>query len=262
MGTYKIILSLGLMGLLLTSCGKKDTQDMNLDELRQECDLLRQDRAKALENNVEAQELLDNIFSSINSISGRTYDLERSLEGGQGADNRRKAEEIAKDISIVKEKLLRAEELEKFDKSTKIVISKLKATIEQKQREVDELKDIIRDKNEQISRLDRQVSSLDNELGQTNQELRESNAELAHTRERLRETEINSWVNMGDELIRAAETLPNVKGHGNMKPVKSAKLTIILKAMNCYQNAVQLGSSSASTKVSYADRLYRQNLNL
>jgi len=258
MGTYKIIISFSLMGLLLASCGKKDTQDMNLDELRQECDLLRQDRAKALENNVEAQELIDNIFASINSISGRTAVLERSLEGGQGADNRRKADEIAQDISIVKEKLARAEELEKFDKSTKIVISKLKATIEQKQSEINELKEIIRAKDEQISRLDHQVSSLDNELGQTNQELRESNAALSQTREKLRETEINSWISMGDELINAAETLPKVKGHGNMKPVKSAKLLFILKAKNCYQRAEQLGSYVASSRVSYAQKLYSQ----
>ena len=260
MGTCKIIISTGLIGLLFASCGNKDTQNMDLEELRQECNMLRQDRAKTLENNVEAQELIDNIFASINSISGRTAVLERSLEGGQGADNRRKADEIAQDISIVKEKLARAEELEKFDKSTKIVISKLKATVEQKQREINELKDIIRAKDEQISRLDRQVSSLDNELGQTNQELRESNAALSQTREKLRETEINSWINMGDELIRAAETLPKVKGHGNMKPVKNAKLTIIIKAMNCYQNAERLGSSVASSRVSYAERVYRQCL--
>lgn len=259
METSKVIFSLGLLGLLFCSCGQKDTSNMDLSELRKECDMLRQDRAKALENNVEAQELIDNIFASVNSISGRTASLERSLEENSSDDNRIKAEEIAQDINIIKEKLERAEGLEKFDKSTKMVISKLKTTIEQKQKEIDALKDIIQEKDEQISRLDSQVSSLDNELDQTNQQLRERNAELADTKEKLRESEISSWIGMGDELISAAETLPKVKGHGNMKPVKSAKLLFILKARNCYQRALQLGSTIASSKIAYADNIYRQN---
>ena len=81
---------------------------------------------------------------------------------------------------------------------------------------------------------------------------------MANTREELRESEINSWLAMGDELISAAETLPIVKGHGNMKPVKVAKLTFVLKARGCYQKAQQLGSPSAASRISYADRLYRQ----
>lgn len=259
MGTIKITSFIGLVVLLLSACGNKDTSDMDLSELRRECELLRQDRAKALENNVEAQELIDNIFASVNSLSGRTASLERSIGEIPTYDSRKKAEEIAQDISAIKEKLERAEELEKFDNSTKIVIAKLKTTIEQKQEEIDELKRIIQAKDEQIHELDRQVSSLDDQLGRTNQELAQSNAELMNTKEQLRESEINSWVVMGDELIRAAETLPKVKGHGNMKPIKQAKLTILLKARGCYQNALRLGYSSASYKIAYAERLYRDN---
>lgn len=259
MGTIKITSFIGLVVLLLSACGNKDTSDMDLPELRRECELLRQDRAKALENNVEAQELIDNIFASVNSLSGRTASLERSLENNPVDDSRRKAEEIAQDITAIREKLERAEELEKFDRSTKMVIAKLKTTIEQKQEEIDELKRFIQTKDEQIQELDRQKSSLDDQLGRSNRELAEINAELTNTKEQLRENEINSWVVMGDELIRAAETLPKVKGHGNMKPIKHAKLTILLKARSCYQNAVSLGYSSASYKIAYAERLYRDN---
>ena len=259
METSKVIISLSLWGLFFYSCGQKDSSNME-SELRRECDMLRQDRAKALENNVEAQELIDNIFASINSVSGRTASLERSLEENSSDNNRQKAEEIAQDINLIKEKLEHAEELEKYDNSTKIIISKLKTTIEQKQKEIDDLKDLIREKDEQISKLDSRVSSLDNELDQTNQQLRKSNAELADTKEKLRESEINSWIGMGDELINAAETLPKVKGHGNMKPIKKAKLLFILKARNCYQRAYQLGSSVASSKIAYADNIYRQNM--
>lgn len=254
-----MILLTGTAALLFSACGNKDTSNMDLSELRRECEMLRQDRANALENNVEAQELIDNIFASLNSLSGRTASLERSIDEAPIYDSRRKADEITQDITAIREKLERAEELEIFDKSTKIVIAKLKTTIEQKQEEINELKRVIQTKDEQIQELDRQVSSLDDQLGRTNQKLAESNAELINTKEQLRENEINSWVVMGDELIRAAETLPKVKGHGNMKPIKHAKLTILLKARNCYQNAVRLGCSSASSKISYVERLYREN---
>ena len=259
MGTVKIILFMGLTGLLLSSCKeKKDTSYLELAELRQECNMLRQDRAKALKNNVEAQELIDNIFASINSISGRAASLERSVEENSGEMNRRKVDEIVQDIAIIKEKIERTEKMEPFDAGTQKVISNLKATIEQKQEEINELKVIIEQKEEQVSQLDHQVSSLDDELDQTNQQLRKRNAELANTKERLRENEMNAWLAMGDELISAAETLPEVKGHGNMKPIKAAKLTFILKANGCYQKALQLGSSTASLRISYANNLYRR----
>lgn len=259
MGTIKMILLIGLSALLFAACGNKDTSNMDLSELRRECEMLRQDRAKALENNIEAQELIDNIFASVNSLSGRTASLERSIGDIPLHDSRNKAEEIAQDITIIKEKLERAEELEEFDNSTKIVITKLKTIIEQKQEEIEELRRLIQTKDEQIQELDKQVTSLDEQLERTNQELAQSNSELMNTKEQLRESEIKSWVVMGDELIRAAETLPKVKGNGNMKPIKHAKLTILLKARSCYQNAVSLGYSSASYKIAYAERLYRDN---
>lgn len=260
METCKIIVFLGLFGLLFHSCGRKDTSNIDCEELQRECEMLRQDRAKALENNVEAQELIDNIFAYLNSISGRTASLEHSLEENTYDDNRQKADEIAQDIKLIKEKLDQAEELERFDKSTKMIIANLKATIEQKQKEIDDLKDIIHEMDEQISKLDDHVSSLDNELDQTNRQLMESNAALADTKERLRESEINSWIGMGDELINAAENLPKVKGHGNMKPIKGAKLLFIIKAWNCYQKARQLGSDVASSRIFYAESLYKQNM--
>lgn len=263
MGTFKVIISMSLIGLLFSSCENKDITSMDdteLVELRRECEMLREDRAKALENNVEAQELIDNILTTINSISGRITILERSHENNIYLDNRKKAEEIANDIVAIQEKLSRAEKLENIDKSTKIIISKLKTTLEQKQREMNELNSIIREKEEQIRNLNNQVSNLDNSLTSINQRLRESNAELAKTREKLRESEINSWINMGDELISAARSLPYVKGHGNMKPIKKAKLTFIIKAINCYRKAYELGSTIASSKIDNAESFYRYNL--
>lgn len=247
----------------MTSCGEGGSDEQQVQQelttLREEYDRLRKDREKALENNVEAQQLIDNIFTSINSISGRISDLERSHENNVYISNHNKAEEIYKDIAAIRDSLSKAQQSDKIDESTRIIIRNLQAAIEQKQQEINKLKAIIEEQRRQIHTRDNQITSLDNSLSQTNQQLTQSNAELENTRERLRENEMNSWISMGDELMSAAKMLPEVKGHGNMKPIKAAKLQIILKARSCYQNAQSLGSNIASSKISEADRLYREN---
>lgn len=257
MGTRKIIM-FGIVGMMLLSCGQKETANMDIEELRRECEELREDRAKSLANNVEAQELIDNIFASLNSISGRTSSLERGLEGSSKNESRLKAEEIAQDIQAIKEKLEEAAEYEKFDKSTQIVISKLKTTIVQKEEEINNLKAVIAQKDEQISHLGDKVSSLDTELGETNTKLDQTSAALHETENQLKINEINSWIQMGDELLYTADLLPNVKGHGNMKPIKQAKLKIIQRARDCFNRAYQLGGTSAYSKIRDADYMYNR----
>lgn len=255
MDTRKVII-FSFVGVMMMSCGQKDTSSMDLEELRRECEELREDRAKSLENNVEAQELIDNIFASLNTISGRTASLERAVENGAGLDNRSKAEEIAQDIKLIKEKLEEAGKTDQFDKSTQMVISKLKSAIEQKQSEIDDLKAVIAQKDEEISRLDKQVSTLGDELGETSEKLSESNVMLQEAEIKLKYNEINSWIQMGDELMYTADMLPKVKGHGNMKPVKQAKLKILLRAKECFMQAQNLGSTMAPAKIAEAERRY------
>lgn len=264
METGKLIILLSMFGVLFCSCRQQEeTYDMNLAEVQQECNLLRQDKALALEDNVEAQQILDNIFASLNSISGRISTLELSLGDNPENSNRTKAEEIAKDIIVIKEKLGRAENMESVDKSTKIIISKLKESLEQKEREVKDIKKIIKKKDEQITILDQQVSSLCEELEQRNRQLRENIIQLNKTKEELRSTEIGSWICMGDELISAAKEMDKtekgdykeIKGNFNYKRMKKAQLTIIRKGITCYQKAQNLGSTIASSKLSEASQL-------
>jgi hypothetical protein len=68
-------------------------------------------------------------------------------------------------------------------------------------------------------------------------------------------------MSMGDELISTADLLPDVKGHGNMKPIKSAKLTILLRARSAYNQAYQLGCAEALTKIRVAEERYRDAIN-
>ena len=83
MDTRKVIIY-GFVGVMMLSCGQKDTSSMDIEELRRECEELREDRAKSLENNVEAQELIDNIFASLNVPTAQYMTNSRS-EGTTGS---------------------------------------------------------------------------------------------------------------------------------------------------------------------------------
>ena len=80
--------------------------------------------------------------------------------------------------------------------------------------------------------------------------------QLRQAYEEMKRAEMQSWLDMGNELISTADLLPDVKGHGNMKPIKSAKLTILLRAKSAYQQAYRLGCSEALSKIRMAEDRY------
>ena len=123
----------------------------------------------------------------------------------------------------------------------------LQQTIALNEQEISRLNHVIEDKNQQIS-------TLDSELAETNEQLRQ-------TLEQMKRAEMDSWISMGDELIATADLLPNVKGHGNMKVIKKAKLTILLRAKSAYDQAYQLGCADAVAKIKMADEKYQEAYN-
>ena len=98
------------------------------------------------------------------------------------------------------------------------------------------------------------MSTLDNELSETNEQLRQALNDM-------KQAEMDSWISMGDELLSTANLLPNVKGHGNMKEIKKAKLTILLRTKGAYNQAYQLGCAEAISKIKIADEMYQDACN-
>ena len=133
------------------------------------------------------------------------------------------------------------------NKQTLALVENLRQTIALNEQEIDRLNTVIQDKDQQITNLDNQLSSTSAQLDQTFLEMQQN--------------EKASWLQMGDELLSTADLLPNVKGHGNMKPIKQAKLTIIKRAKAAYQQAYSLGAAEAITKMKEADRKYNEAYN-
>ena len=250
MGNCKMIFILVLFCVLICSCDNKNTSK-SYDEYQRILSQIQNDREIANENYAEAQKLIDTIFESLHSISGRTSALERSINESSNYNNLNKAEEIAKDIDAIKEIIKKSEEENTFDSWTQDLISKLKISLEQKENEINELKEIIQQK-------DQQMSILGEKLDQTNEQLNQSNTENTVLKDELRKSEIDKWISTGDELLQAARTIPLVKGHGSklLKNIKTAKLRIIAMARNCYQRAENLGYSPARNMYYEAENYY------
>ena len=251
MDINKLTAALCLFGILTfyscTSCGgENESASVSrevYDELQQKYDMLKESVEGTLSANEETRMELNRIMVELNTISGRTISLQQNVENGTGKDNRSTAEQISESISEIKRRL-NAVPTQKADKQTLALVKNLQQTIALNEQEISRLNDVIEEKNQTIS-------TLDNELSETNEKLRQ-------TLEQVKRAEIDSWVSMGDELIGTADLLPNVKGHGNMKEIKQAKLTILQRAKSAYTQAYQLGYAEAVSKIKQADEKYQE----
>jgi len=254
MGINKLTGILCLAGaMVLGSCSSCSNENKSAsvsrevyDELQQKYDMLKESVEGTISANEEARMELNNIMLELNTISGRTITLQRDIESGISRDSRSTAEQISASIAEIKRRL-NAVRTEKADNQTLALVKNLQQTIALNEQEINRLNNVIEDKNQQIS-------SLDSELAQTNDQ-------LLQTLEKLKKAEMVTWISMGDELIDTAELLPNVKGHGNMKEIKKAKLTILIRAKAAYSQALQLGSSDAVSKIKLAEEKYQEAFN-
>jgi len=258
MGLNKLkIIALFCMGLM-TACGKfpstgtsKDAQEqtVSLDEynqLRERYELLREASEGTKAANERARQELDDIMVELSAISGRTIKLQKDAESGIARDTRTRAVKIAESIAIIKRRL-NAVSTNGADKQTLALVENLRKTIALNEQEIQRLNSVIEEKNQQITTLDTELARKNNELSQAIAEMQA--AEKA------------SWLNMGDELTRAADLLPDVKGHGNMKEIKQAKLLILKRAKAAYNQALKLGCSEAYSKMQMVDEKYSHAYN-
>lgn len=252
MGIAKLkggLCGIGLMMMAaLSSCngngnGAASVSREMYDELQQKYDMLKESVDGTISANEKARMELNSIMVELNAISGRTISLQRNVENGIDKDNRTTAEQISESIAEIK-KRLSAVPTQKSDKQTMALVKNLQQTIALNEQEISRLNNVIEEKN-------RQITSLDNELSETNEQLQQ-------TLKQLQAAEVENWMSTGDELIEVADLLPNVKGHGNMKSVKKAKLTILLRAKAAYGQAVKLGCADAQSKVKMTEEKYQE----
>lgn len=259
MGTYKLIgtLCIAAGAMCLASCSSCSGGGINddtaavsrevYDELQQKYDMLKESVEGTLSANEEARMELNNIMVELNTISGRTISLQQNVENnGASGSTRTTAAQISESIAAIKQRL-NSVTVNKTDRQTLALVENLRQTIALNEQEIYRLNSIIDDQNVQISHLD-------NELAATNEQLKQALSAL-------KSAEGETWMSMGNELTATADLLPDVKGHGNMKEIKQAKLTILLRAKAAYNQAYQMGRADALAKIKEVDAKYQQAYN-
>lgn len=258
MDLNKLILPIVLSASVVTSCNSPQPPEaseeaveptVSLDEynqLQERYELLKEASESTKAANERARQELDDIMVKLSAISGRTIKLQRDAESGIARDTRTRAEQIAESIAVIKRRL-NAVSTADVDRQTLALVENLRKTIALNEYEIKRLNSVIEEK-------DQKITTLDSELDRKNKELMQALAEM-------RTTEKTGWLNMGDELTRAADLLPDVKGHGNMREIRQAKLLILLRAKAAYKNALQLGCAEADSRIQAVEERYQRAYN-
>lgn len=244
-----IILMGGVLGVC--SCNScEDNKDYNpsvsrevYDDLQQKYDMLKESVEGTISANEETRLEINRIMVELNTITGKTVSLQKNVENGTAGDVRSTAEQISESLADIKRRL-KAVPTQKADQQTLALVNNLQQTIALNEQEIKRLNGVIEEKNQTISNLDNELSDV--------------NEQLQLTLDEMKRAEMASWISMGDELLSTAELLPNVKGHGNMKEIKKAKLTILLRAKSAYNQAYKLGNAEAFSKIQIAEKRYQE----
>lgn len=241
-----MIVAVVIFVITLCSCGDSEKSTTvsreKYNELQEQYDMLKESVEGTLSANEETRLQLNSIMTELNAISGRTITLQEKIEGGNTKNSRNTATQISESIKAIKEKL-NAVPTENADKQTLALVKNLRQTIILNEQKIKDLNLVIEEKNTQITELDGQ--------------LEKTNLDLQNALSRMKQEEINKWIELGDELMANADIIPDSKGHGNMKPVKKAKLAILNRARLAYAHAYELGGAEALSKIREAEAKYR-----
>lgn len=260
MDIIKVIITALVACSILTACGDSDRTEK--EALQKEVAQLRIERNQMTEQTAKAQKLIDEIWAELNTVSGRAFELERKKESNSRTQNLKKADEIAKDIAEIKKKLNDAEEEEGLNQTMRSTIVNLRNTVLQKEEEIKQLKKTIRNLKKDNTDLTLQLQKQNAELIQKNNDLIDSNRKLTNTKIQLQTNNIAAWIKVGDELLNSVRKIGPKKGNGNMKEIKNAQIDMILRAIDCYQKAYDLGGrNEVETKLNRTRRGYQIYLN-
>lgn len=250
MDNFKMKMLLLLLIALLISCGEKTDQMVSqskYDEIVGQYNSLKEEHETSKRMNAERVNLINGICSNLNELSGRTYKLQTDLERNATSGSRDMAIQIKEDLDVIKKRLNNVPTT-KDDKELKSIVNALRETISQKEKEIARMMKVIEEKEKENQNLRGQVHEFRSELGKAN--------------ETISKNECNMWLNMGREILAAADLIEDKKGHGNMKSIKKAKLRILQKAIECFRNAKELGASEADELIADAEFKYNRLKNL
>lgn len=216
--------------------GKVEVSIDKLKEARSEVDTL------VAENN-RMQSDMYQLLMLMNEVTINTMQLEQAKEGNQGNIGSIE-EQLNKKMVLLKRQLAEAREHAKENAELAAEVNRLEKTFRQRERTIqlllienDQLDEALK---KSIVEIEQENALLDEEI----KKLRENSNELKLAFiDRIR-VEVEAWELAGDELVKAAKTIPrgniNKFNSGDQsKANKSARQKALVHAFNCYNNGVK-----------------------
>ena len=222
MDNFKVIYSIPFLFFIIVSCSNSSTEmvakskyDAKIAEYKE----LNEQQAAVIEDNLEKSKIINNVVTELNQIAGNTHSLRVNVEHGVGELSQ--AEEINQKLQTLK-KRLSAVEGKRSDGSKNLLAT------------MDKLKSIIEQKEIEINNLKQEIASQQVTIDAQSQELMNKQQEM--------------WYKLGTELHSVVEELPKVKGRKDKRNIKNTRYYILNKAKECFEHAAQLGHSLAGSK--------------
>ena len=171
-------------------------------------------------------------MSELRQLTGATTNLRHDIESGGGRVNQ--AQEIQERLDVLKQTLSGIRQSAKKDDNNLLAtVANLQQIIVQKEEEIAQLQQQIIEKDETIRTQQNTINLQQLQLLKKQQE---------------------SWYQLGESLHDVVKELPKVKGRKDKRNVKNARLYILNKSLECFQQAHQLGHAKAQNMCTKIER--------
>lgn len=215
-------------------------------------------------SNTEMRKTLYLILREMDDIAGDAFALEREREQTGAVKDLNVVDRITKRIECVKEQIEIARKQVVEDHSLLSQIDQMKASLKRREEEIRHLRTSFINKSKQLQE---QLDSLEEENGELQLRrdvLKADKESFKDEKSRLNSLLATSWNVAGDKLMRSLNEIKvktNRKGEIIDKlpnEVHNARIRIVQRVINCYENACYYGDSTADAKVKTAkDMLQR-----
>ena len=175
-----MIYSIPFLFFIIVSCSNSSTEmvakskyDAKIAEYKE----LNEQQAAVIEDNLEKSKIINNVVTELNQIAGNTHSLRVNVEHGVGELSQ--AEEINQKLQTLK-KRLSAVEGKRSDGSKNLLatMDKLKSIIEQKEIEINNLKQEIANQQQTIANQKNTIASQQVTIDAQSQELMNKQQEM------------------------------------------------------------------------------------
>jgi predicted nucleic acid-binding Zn-ribbon protein len=252
MGIYKII-GIALVGLSLTCCNRVPAEQY--DELLEKYHVLKEASNIANEDVVRQYKNINNILQRMERLSGQITVVRRNIEGTPISE----IELIHSHADAIEKELIAARGATNQTEAPELhrMIAHLQNTVKERQAEIIELKIKIDELSIEINELSTEVEVGKEVINQQAEFIQQQYEEIKQAHEEIKRMQMNAWYDMGIELYNVYIEYNDISGglfnNRNRQRMDANKRNVLLKAKNCFQQAVNLGHTDGRNQINAID---------